>query len=41
VGYGEVMLVKPLQLMNACSPIVFTLLGMVMFVNPLQPANAN
>ena len=35
---GMVMLVRPLQRLNALSPMLVTELGMVMLVRPLQPA---
>ena len=37
---SAVILVKPLQPLNAFSPISVTLLGMVMLFKPLQPLNA-
>ena len=38
---SAVILVKPLQPLNAFSPISVTLLGMVMLFKPLQPLKAN
>ena len=37
--FSKVTLVKPVQLENARSPILVTLSGIVMLVNPLQPKN--
>jgi hypothetical protein len=37
---GNVMLVNPLQPLNAEAPMLVTLEGIVMLVNPLQPENA-
>ena len=38
---GMVMLVKPVQLLNAYFPMLVTDSGMVMLVKPLQPENAS
>ena len=37
---GIVTLVKPLQLVNAASPMLVTESGIVTLVKPLQPVNA-
>ncbi len=37
---GIVMPVKPLQYLNAISPMLVTLSGIVTLVRPLQPRNA-
>jgi len=37
---GNVILVKPVQLLNAIEPMLVTLLGMVKLVKPVQPENA-
>ena len=37
---GMVMLVKPVQLLNALLPMLVTDEGMVMLVKPVQPLNA-
>ena len=39
--FGIVMLVNPIQSLNARHPILVTLSGMVKFVKPLQPENAS
>ena len=36
---GIIMLVSPVQLLNALPPIFVTLSGIVMFVSPVQPLN--
>ena len=38
---GMVMLVRPVQLLNAAAPMVVTELGMVMLVRLVQPSNAD
>ena len=35
--FGIVILVKPVQLQNAASPMLVTLSGIVILVKPLQP----
>ena len=37
---GSVMLVRPVQSLNAPVPMLVTLSGIVMFVSPVHPENA-